>query len=44
MNEPKLIDPIEIEVREDAEGVALSSRTGCNGAFSSSKQHQSIMS
>ena len=44
MNEPKLVDPVELEVGEDAEGVALSSRTACSGAFCASKQHQSIMS
>ena len=44
MIEPKLVDPVELEVGEDAEGVALSSRTACSGAFCASKQHQSIMS
>ena len=44
MNEPKLVGPVELEVREDAEGAALSSRTACSGAFCASKQHQSIMS
>ena len=44
MTEPKLVDPVELEVGEDAEGVALSSRSACSGAFCASKQHQSIMS
>ena len=44
MIEPKLVDPLELEVESDAEGVALSSRTACSGAFCASKQHQSIMS
>ena len=44
MIEPKLVDPLELEVENDAEGVALSSRTACSGAFCASKQHQSIMS
>ena len=44
MNEPKLIDPVELEVGEDAEAASLSSRTACSGAFCASKQHQSIMS
>ena len=44
MFEPQLVDPLELEVREDAEGAALSSRTACSGAFCASKQHQSIMS
>jgi hypothetical protein len=44
MNEPKLIDPVELEVGEDAEAASLSSRTACSGAFCASKQHQSILS
>ena len=44
MNEPKLVDPVELEVGENTEGAALSSRTACSGAFCASKQHQSIMS
>ena len=44
MIEPKLVDPLELEVENDAEGDALSSRTACSGAFCASKQHQSIMS
>ena len=44
MIEPKLVDPVELEVGEAAEGVALSSRTACSGAFCASKHHQSIMS
>ena len=44
MIEPKLVDPVELEVGEDAERVALSSRKACSGAFCASKQHQSIMS
>ena len=44
MFEPQLVDPLELEVREDAEGAALSSRTACSGAFCASKQHQSILS
>ena len=44
MNEPKLVDPVELEVGEDVEGAALSSRTACSGAFCASKQHQCIMS
>ena len=44
MIEPKLVDPVELEVGEAAEGAALSSRTACSGAFCASKQHQSIMS
>ena len=44
MFEPQLVDPLELEVKEDAEGAALSSRTACSGAFCASKQHQSIMS
>ena len=44
MNEPKLADPVELEVGQHAEGAALSSRTACSGAFCASKQHQSILS
>ena len=44
MNEPKLADPVELEVGHHAEGAALSSRTACSGAFCASKQHQSILS
>ena len=44
MNEPKLVDPVELEVGENVEKAALSGRTACSGAFCASKQHQSIMS
>ena len=44
MFEPQHVDPLELEVREDAEGAALSSRTARSGAFCASKQHQCIMS
>ena len=44
MNEPKLVDPVELEVGEDAEAASLSCRTGCSGAFCASKHHQSILS
>jgi hypothetical protein len=44
MNEPKLVDPLELEAGEDAKGAALSSRTACNGAFCASKHHQSTLS
>ena len=44
MNEPKLVDPVELEVGEDVEGAALSSRTACSVAFCASKHHQSSMS
>ena len=44
MFEPQLVDPLELEFREDAEGAALSSRTARSGAFCASKQHQSILS
>ena len=44
MNEPKLVDPVELEVGEDAEAASLSSRTACSGAFCASKQYQSILS
>ena len=44
MNEPKLVDSVELEVGQHAEGAALSSRTACSGAFCASKQHQSILS
>ena len=40
----KCSDPLEFEVRENAEGAALSSRTACSGAFCASKQYQSILS
>ena len=43
MNELKLVDPVELEVGEDVEGAALSSRTACSGAFCASKHHQSSM-
>jgi hypothetical protein len=39
MNEPKLVDPVELEVGEDAEAASLSSRTAGSGAFCASKQH-----
>ena len=44
MIEPKLVDPVELEVGEAAEGVALSSRTACSGAFCASNHHQFILS
>ena len=44
INEPYLVDPVELEVGEHAEGAVLSSRTACSGAFCTSKHHQSIMS
>ena len=44
MNEPKLVDPVELEVGEDAEAASLSGRTACSGVFCASKQHQSILS
>ena len=43
MNEPKLADPVELEVGHHAEGAALSSRTACSGAFCASKHHQFIL-
>ena len=44
MIEPKLVDPVELEVGEDVEGAALSSRTACSGAFCASNHHQFILS
>ena len=44
MFEPQHIDPLELEVSEDEEGAALSSRTACSGAFCASKNHQFILS
>ena len=44
MNEPKLVDPVELEVGEDVEAASLSGRTACSGVFCASKQHQSILS
>ena len=49
MNEPKLVNPLELQLEagEDAKGSALSSRTACNGAFCASKHqwmHQSTLS
>ena len=44
LNLCQLVDPLELEVRGDAEGAALSSRTARSGAFCASKQHQCIMS
>ena len=44
MNEPKLADPVELEVGHHAEGAALSSRTACSGAFCASNHHQFILS
>ena len=35
---------MELEVGENAEGAALSSRTACSGAFCASKHHQFILS